>query len=825
MRSRNYTKLGITGTLLLLGSIPSIAACTADTAGGSAFTCSGTDTTIQNITTNNASVNVAAGYTNTSGSPIVIKATGALSYTDTNASIIKVSGTGGAAALDINQNGSTVGPGSIIIASNGTLTGGIKATNTSVGKVDIDVTGDVTSTGNAIFVSNSAGTTTDIKTNKISGSYGVHVTHNGTGDVTVTTRDVVTATNTGIYVLNATPTTGGKTIITAQADINAANTGIDAANTGKGTTGLEINATNITTTAPSASGVNNVGIQAMNMGVGDEKITVTGLITATGDGINAQNFGQTSPTGVVSTAKLTITANEIKAGENGIDTDNILSQGDVAITLTGDIVAGSTGILSKDSGKGSNTTIIAKNISANLDGINAQQGDGDLTITANDITSSANNGVSAYTNTLSAGVGGDVNITTTGTVTAGVVGISVKNGYPYGMGSVTINANNVSAGYDGINIDNLGSDTVINTTGTVTGSNQDGIQITQQQAGTAVGNIKVNETSGSITGGVNGINVINEGAGSTTIAVAGVVTGGTGAGINTLDNDTTTSPTDNFTTVTLNSGAVVSATSGVALTNDEGDSLTTVNSGAAVQGKVILGEGNDNLVINGTANVSGATLLDGGDKANSVDLLGSTAYTNKLTFNETTQSIAGSTMVDWQTATLDNSNVTFVNDAALVTGVGTNTDGSLQGLVLTNASTLTSPIALAVTGDVNIDSTSTLSHALGGSITGDVTNAGMIYWQNLGQKLTITGNYIGNAGNMSLGTDLGDDNSVTDSLLVNGNTSGTTTVTVRPEGTSAGAQTVEGIKIIDIENGTSGATFTLASPVQAGAYEYSLFKN
>lgn len=44
MRSRNYTKLGITGTLLLLGSIPSIAACTA---GGSTFTCSGTDTTIQ----------------------------------------------------------------------------------------------------------------------------------------------------------------------------------------------------------------------------------------------------------------------------------------------------------------------------------------------------------------------------------------------------------------------------------------------------------------------------------------------------------------------------------------------------------------------------------------------------------------------------------------------------------------------------------------------------------------------------------------------------------------------------------------------------------
>ena len=159
-----------------------------------------------------------------------------------------------------------------------------------------------------------------------------------------------------------------------------------------------------------------------------------------------------------------------------------------------------------------------------------------------------------------------------------------------------------------------------------------------------------------------------------------------------------------------------------------------------------------------------------------------------------------------------NSNVTFINDAALVTGVGTNSDGSLQGLVLTNASTLTSPIALGIIGDVNIDSTSTLSHALGGSITGNVTNAGMIYWQNLGQTLTITGNYIGNAGNMSLGTDLGDDNSLTDSLVVTGDTSGTTTLTVRPEGTSAGAQTVAGIPVI-LVGGTSGATFTLASPV------------
>ena len=119
MRSRNYTKLGITGTLLLLGSIPSIAACTA---GGSTFTCSGTDTTIQNITTSNASVKVAAGYTNNIAGvsdAISIKAAGALSYTDTNASIINTT-TG--IGLNIVQNGGASGPGSITIASNGSIT-------------------------------------------------------------------------------------------------------------------------------------------------------------------------------------------------------------------------------------------------------------------------------------------------------------------------------------------------------------------------------------------------------------------------------------------------------------------------------------------------------------------------------------------------------------------------------------------------------------------------------------------------------------------------------------------------------------------------------
>ena len=252
------------------------------------------------------------------------------------------------------------------------------------------------------------------------------------------------------------------------------------------------------------------------------------------------------------------------------------------------------------------------------------------------------------------------------------------------------------------------------------------------------------------------------------------------------------------------------------------DSFTA--SGGALVGKTMMGNDSDMMTITGAVDLTGTILLDGGNSTDATvtDILGTTtAATNKLNFVTTTQSLAGSLMKNWQTVLLDNSNITFAGDAALDTGVGTNSDGSLQGLVLTNASTVTSPIALAVKGDVNIDATSKLSHALGGSITGDVTNAGMIYWQNLGQTLTINGNYTGAAGNLSLGTDLGDDGSVTDKLVITGNSSGTTAVTVRPEGTSAGAQTNVGIDVIDVA-GTSDAVFTLAAPVQAGAYEYIL---
>lgn len=96
--------------------------------------------------------------------------------------------------------------------------------------------------------------------------------------------------------------------------------------------------------------------------------------------------------------------------------------------------------------------------------------------------------------------------------------------------------------------------------------------------------------------------------------------------------------------------------------------------------------------------------------------------------------------------------------------------------------------------------------------------------------LTVAGDYVGSGGTLEIETVLGDDSSATDKLIVTGNTSGNTNVHVINLA-GAGAQTVEGIKIIDVA-GASDGSFTLLGnyvfegdqAVIAGAYAYRLYQ-
>ena len=111
-------------------------------------------------------------------------------------------------------------------------------------------------------------------------------------------------------------------------------------------------------------------------------------------------------------------------------------------------------------------------------------------------------------------------------------------------------------------------------------------------------------------------------------------------------------------------------------------------------------------------------------------------------------------------------------------------------------------------------------------------NAGTVRFGTLpGTTLTTSGNYTGSGGTLLFNTVLGGDSSATDRMVVQGNTSGTTSLRVTNVGGS-GAQTVEGIKLIDVA-GASNGTFSLLGnyaiqgqqAVVSGAYAYTLQKN
>lgn len=92
-----------------------------------------------------------------------------------------------------------------------------------------------------------------------------------------------------------------------------------------------------------------------------------------------------------------------------------------------------------------------------------------------------------------------------------------------------------------------------------------------------------------------------------------------------------------------------------------------------------------------------------------------------------------------------------------------------------------------------------------------------------GKTLTVKGNYVGNNGQLNIRTVLGDDKSATDRLIVEGNTSGSTTVYVKNAGGS-GAATLNGSELITVNGDESPAdAFRQGDArIAAGAFEYQL---
>ncbi|ECJ8275951.1 fibronectin-binding autotransporter adhesin ShdA [Salmonella enterica subsp. enterica] len=113
------------------------------------------------------------------------------------------------------------------------------------------------------------------------------------------------------------------------------------------------------------------------------------------------------------------------------------------------------------------------------------------------------------------------------------------------------------------------------------------------------------------------------------------------------------------------------------------------------------------------------------------------------------------------------------------------------------------------------------------TLNGDLINMGAMTSGSSsgtpGNTLYVDGDYIGNGGSLYLNTVLGDDDSATDKLVITGDASGTTDLYIN--GIGSGAQTTNGIEVVDVGGTSTSDAFVLKNEVNASLYTYRLYWN
>lgn len=252
------------------------------------------------------------------------------------------------------------------------------------------------------------------------------------------------------------------------------------------------------------------------------------------------------------------------------------------------------------------------------------------------------------------------------------------------------------------------------------------------------------------------------------------------------------------------------------------DSVTVT--GGIVGGNVTLSFGTDTFAWNGGGVIRGSIDLGAGDDTATLSNLTSVNLAE-------TDGIAGGLGTDGLTL----SNVVTAGVARLQ---GWETISAENGTALTFDGDLTLGDSGSGTGTLDVDATSLL-YAGGANATisaftpgqlANVLNAGTIALTDgasASDSFRINGNYTGIGGLLLLDTQLGDDTSLSDKLVISGGSaSGTTNIGIVNLG-GTGAQTVQdGIMVVESINGATAASgaFALNGRVAAGAHEYFLFK-
>ncbi|WOH74030.1 autotransporter outer membrane beta-barrel domain-containing protein [Bradyrhizobium sp. NDS-1] len=299
----------------------------------------------------------------------------------------------------------------------------------------------------------------------------------------------------------------------------------------------------------------------------------------------------------------------------------------------------------------------------------------------------------------------------------------------------------------------------------------------------------------------------------------------------------------------LNGGAVTAATSTIGTSANGTANLLVSGVGSiySVTGNQVMGAVNGKgfvtLADGAQMTVGGALTLASSAGATGVLNIGGAegqAATGAGTLNAATLVFGpGTARVNF-----NHTDANYVFSTAISGGGAVNQTGP-GTTVLTGANTYSGPTTVSAgtlrAGGANVLSPNSAFSVLSGGMLDlaghdhtltTLSNAGTVALNGVpGTTLTIANNYVGSGGLVQLNAALGGDASPTDRLVVQGNTSGSSTLRVTNVG-GAGAPTNEGIKVVDVV-GASNGTFALQGnfvlqgqqAVVGGAYAYTLQKN
>lgn len=567
--------------------------------------------------------------------------------------------------------------------------------------------------------------------------------------------------------------------------------------------------------ATGALTVNGAGSTAVTQNALTIGADGTGSLTISGSGAVATGT-LAAGAGASGTGSIAISGEGSTLAATGAATIGGSGSGDLTISLGATMSAGSTVIGAEAAGDG--TVLVTDNGSALAAGTAltvGAAGTGALTLV---------NGGTASAGTLSVGSAstgiGTVVVSNLGSQLA-VDGAAVIG--DAGNGTLTVSSSGTMTSGDAV----IGASAGSIGAATVTGSGSDWTAGALTIGGAGSGSLQVT-AAGTLESGAATIG--SEAGSSGSVAVDG------GGSVWTVDGDVTIGDAGTGSLQVTAAGEVASEAVTIGAASGSSGAVTIDGDGSVLSaaGDVVIGAAGAGTVLvtaGGTLNAAGGITLASEAGSSGVLQIGDGAGSGSVTASAITGG-AGTATVIFDHTDLGYTFTPPITGTASVQQIGSGTTilasaNNYTGATTIEAGTLQAGAAnvLSTASAATIGAGGTLALAGTDQTVPSIVNAGTVstLGSSAGAELTVTGDYAGSGGTLVLGAKLGNDASPTDRLVVEGDVSGTTSVSVTNLGGTGAPTTGDGIEVIAVGGASPAGGFS-GNRIVAGAWDYRLYQ-